>query len=88
MGNDPRNDFAFSLLQMFDVGHELAYKEYRFEFDLRLVALCVWCGDLISCQTSRSIEIIFSLTLALLHMRFQFMPCGAGCLRSGFIINE
>jgi len=31
MGNDPRNDFAFSLLQMFDVGHELAYKEYRFE---------------------------------------------------------
>jgi len=35
MGNDPRNDFAFSLLQMFDVGHELAYKEYRFELDLR-----------------------------------------------------
>ncbi len=41
MGNDPHNDFAFSLLQMFDVGHELAYKEYRFELDLRLVALCV-----------------------------------------------
>ncbi|PWG69677.1 shikimate kinase [Enterobacter mori] len=83
MGNDPRKDFAFSLLQMFDVGHELAYKEYRFELDLRLITLCVWCGDLISCQTSRSIEIIFSLTLALLHMRFQFMSCYAGCLRSG-----
>jgi len=41
MGNDPRNDFAFSLLQMFDVGHELAYKEYRFELDLRLITLCV-----------------------------------------------
>jgi hypothetical protein len=34
MGNDPRPDFAFSLLQMFDVGHELAYKEYRFECQL------------------------------------------------------
>lgn len=40
-------------------------------------------GDLISCQTSRSIEIIFRLTLALLQMRFQFMSCYAGCLRSG-----
>ncbi len=83
MSRDAPRDFAFSLLQMFDVGHELAYKEYRFELDLRLIALCVWCGDLISCQTSRSIEIIFSLTLALLHMRFQFMSCYAGCLRSG-----
>ena len=83
MGNDPRNDFAFSLLQMFDVGHELAYKEYRFELDLRVIALYTWRGDLISCQTSRSIEIIFSLTLAQLHMRFQFMSCYAGCLRSG-----
>lgn len=88
MGNDPRNDFAFSLLQMFDVGHELAYKEYRFELDLRVIALCTWRGDLISCQTSRSIEIIFSLTLAQLHMRFQFMSCCAGYSRSGFIINE
>jgi hypothetical protein len=34
MGNDLRKDFAPSLLQMFDVGHELAYKEYRFEFQL------------------------------------------------------
>ncbi|RAU34219.1 shikimate kinase [Enterobacter sp. RIT418] len=83
MDNDPRKDFAASLLQMFDVGHELAYKEYRFELDLRLDTLCVWRGDLISCQTSRSIEIIFSLTLALLHMRFQFMSCYARCLRSG-----
>ncbi|ASV57272.1 shikimate kinase [Lelliottia jeotgali] len=36
---------------MFDVGHELAYKEYRFEFQLLLilplVALSIWCGDLI-----------------------------------------
>lgn len=31
-----RQDFASSLLQMFDVGHELAYKEYRFEFQLIL----------------------------------------------------
>ncbi len=31
--NAPR-DFAFCLLQMFDVGHELAYKEYRFENQL------------------------------------------------------
>ncbi len=83
MGNDPRNDFAFSLLQKFDVGHELAYKEYRFELDLRLISLCAGNGDLISCQTSRSIEIIFRLTLALLQMRFQFMSCYAGCLRSG-----
>lgn len=48
MDNDPRNDFAFSLLQMFDVGHELAYKEYRFELDLRLISLCAGNGDLIS----------------------------------------
>ena len=78
MDNDPRNDFAFSLLQMFDVGHELAYKEYRFELDLRLISLCAGNGDLISCQTSRSIEIIFRLTLALLQMRFQVGPMGAG----------
>ncbi|CAM7919296.1 hypothetical protein LEADMMO150B3_15070 [Leclercia adecarboxylata] len=31
MSRDAPRDFAFSLLQMFDVGHELAYKEYRFE---------------------------------------------------------
>ncbi|AVY97311.1 shikimate kinase [Lelliottia sp. F153] len=72
---------------MFDVGHELAYKEYRFEFQLLLilplVALSIWRGDLISCQTSRTTEIIFSLTLALSHMRFQFMSCYAECLRSG-----
>ena len=37
MGNDLRKDFAPSLLQMFDVGHELAYKEYRFES---------WCSSL------------------------------------------
>ena len=31
MGSNAPRDFAFCLLQMFDVGHELAYKEYRFE---------------------------------------------------------
>ncbi|TCD23353.1 shikimate kinase [Lelliottia amnigena] len=64
---------------MFDVRHELAYKEYRFEFQLLLsyllLPLSIWHGDLISCQTSRTTEIIFSLTLALSHMRFQFMSC-------------
>ncbi len=45
-------------------------------------------GDLFGCQTRLSIEIIFSLTLALSLMRFQFMSCGAGYMQSGFIINE
>ncbi len=74
--------------QVFDVRTDLAYKGYRFEILVRHQSSLYFPAILFSCQTSRSIEIIFSLTLALLHMRFQFMPCGAGCLRSGFIINE
>ncbi|QBG06083.1 shikimate kinase [Klebsiella huaxiensis] len=74
--------------QVFDVRTDLAYKGYRFESRVRHQSSLILSGDLFCCQTSRSIEIIFSLTLALLHMRFQFMSCCVGSLRSGFIINE
>lgn len=80
--------FMLNTFQVFDVRTDLAYKGYRFESRVRHQSSLYCPAILFSCQTSRSIEIIFSLTLALLHMRFQFMPCGAGCLRSGFIINE
>jgi hypothetical protein len=81
------NAHGFARVQVFDVRTDLAYKGYRFE-SRDDINPPYPSGDLFSCQTSRSIEIIFSLTLALLHMRFQFMSCYAGCLRSGFTINE
>lgn len=74
--------------QVFDVRTDLAYKGYRFESRVRHQSSLYCPAILFSCQTSRSIEIIFSLTLALLHMRFQFMSCCAGYSRSGFTINE
>ena len=52
--------------QVFDVRTDLAYKGYRFESRVRHQSSLILSGDLFCCQTSRSIEIIFSLTLALI----------------------
>lgn len=52
--------------QVFDVRTDLAYKGYRFESRVRHQSSLYCPAILFSCQTSRSIEIIFSLTLALI----------------------
>ena len=84
---------------MFDGREELAYKVYRFEKQgndfLRPISLIYTfhpspeaLSDLIGCQTTLSVEIIFSLILELTLMRFQFMSRRSKLLTGGFIINE